>query len=508
MPDSVRKQPRPAASPAVLAIDIGTSSSRAAIHNRRGNRLAATIAQFAYPLQSGADGRAELDPAVIAKAVQRAVEHSLAAGNGRKGTPLAGIGISCFWHSMLGLDGKGRPLTPIYTWADSRCRKEAAELRRGGGEMVLHRRTGCMARTSFWPARLLWLRRTNRALFARVARWVSPAEWLQEQWCGRATVSLSMASGTGLLDARILQWDRSLLKKCGLSPTQLNPLSDEPLPLSATMARRFPRLGGARWFPAIGDGAASNLGSGATVPGLAAINVGTSAALRIVIDEGTKVAPKARAIPTPFGLFGYRIDSRRRLVGGAVSNAGNLRAWALRELKVPSEAAFEKALAARPLPVPGLTILPFWMAERAPTWPEDLSSIVLGITQATTAADLLQALQEATYHRLAAIAERVEKITRRRLAFIVSGGISHSSGSLQRLADVLGRPVRAAKEPEASLRGAALFALERLGFAPARPAAGGLIHPRPAPARAHTAVRRRQERLEEFCRKWTDLESF
>ena len=506
MPDSQRQPPRPASSSAVLAIDIGTSSSRAAIHDARGNRLAATTAQFAYPLQSGADGRAELDPGVIAKAVLRAVEHALAANGGKKAGPLAAIGLSCFWHSMLGLDGQGRPLTPIYTWADSRCRQEAAELRRRGGERALHRRTGCMARTSFWPARLLWLRRTDRALFAKVARWVSPAEWLQEQWCGRATVSLSMASGTGLLDARTLQWDRALLKRCGLSPAELNPLSDEPLPLSAKLARRYPRLAGARWFPGIGDGAASNLGSGATVPGVAAINVGTSAALRIVIDEGAQAGPKSRALPAPFGLFGYRVDARRRLVGGAVSNAGNLRAWALRELKVPSEAAIEKALAARPLPVPGLTILPFWTAERAPTWPEDLSSAVLGITHATTALDLLQALQEATYHRLAAIAERVEKVAHRRLIFLVSGGINHSPDSLQRLADVLGRPVRPSVEPEASLRGAALFALERLGLAPARPQAGRLIRPRPASARAHAVVRRRQERLEEFCREWTDSE--
>ena len=494
---------RSSLSSTVLAIDIGTSSSRAALHDARGRRLLATTAQFAYPLQTGPDGRAELQPGVVGKAVFRAVKQSLAAASGA--APVAAIGVSCFWHSMLGLDGEGKVITPIYTWADSRCREEAAALRRPAGEIPLHRRTGCMARTSFWPARLLWLRRADRLLFARVARWVSPAEWLQEQCCGRATVSRSMASGTGLLNAQTLQWDRPLLKRCGLSASQLNPLSDEPLPVSAKMARQFPRLAAAKWFPGIGDGAASNLGSGATIPGVAAINVGTSAALRIVVDEGAKAGPKARALPAPFGLFGYRVDARRRLVGGAVSNAGNLRAWALRELKFADPKAVEKALAGRPLPVAGLTILPFWMAERAPTWPEDLASVVLGITQATTALDLLQTLQEATYHRLAAIADRVEKVTRRRLTVVVSGGINHSADSLQRLADVLGRPVRASKEPEASLRGAALFALERLGHTPARPLAGALIRPRPAPARAHAIVRRRQERLEKFSEQWTHL---
>ena len=234
------------------------------------------------------------------------------------------------------------------------------------------------------------------------------------------------------------------------------------------MARRFPELSGVPWFPAIGDGAASNLGSGAMRPGLAAINVGTSAALRVVLERTPTRGPLA-----PFGLFCYRVDDRRGLLGGAVSNAGNLRAWVLREMKLPESAAMEKAFAARPGPVEGLTLLPFWIAERAPTWPEEMPSVVAGITQATTALDLLQALQEATYLRLARIAEAVEKAAGRRLAFIVSGGIHNSPESLRRLANVLGRPVYPSAEPEASLRGAACFAMEKAGLKPAAVKLGG-----------------------------------
>ncbi len=478
--------------PAVLAIDIGTSSSRAAVHDARGRRLPGTTFQFAYPLQAGADGRAELRPADIARAVDRAVAGALKA----YGRPVAAVGVSCFWHSLLGLDGKGRPVTPVYTWADSRCRDDAARLRAAVPETALHARTGCMARASFWPAKLLWLRRTQPALWKKAARWVSPAEWIQERWCGGAAASLSMASGTGLLDARALKWDAPLLHRCRIKArtgtSRLNPVSDAPRRLSARAAAKFPALREAVWLPAIGDGAASNLGSDATAPGVAAINVGTSAALRVVV-------PAHLAKKVPYGLFDYRIDGKRRLVGGAVSNAGNLRAWALRELRLPDNpAAIENALAKRPLPVPGLTLLPFWMAERAPTWPEELPSAVVGITQATTALDLLQALQEGTYHRLARIAGEVEKAAGRRLSFIVSGGIQHSPDSLQRLADALGRTVYASAEPEASLRGAALFALGYLGEKPPRAGTGRAIRPRPAAAKAQAAARERQNRLEAF----------
>jgi gluconokinase len=485
--------------PAILALDLGTSSTRAAVYDATGARFHETTAQVLYPLHTDPGGRADLDPRAIERAVERTVGKTLRAWVRKNGGPIAAVGVSCFWHSLLGLDARGRPITPIYTWADSRCLHDAEDLRRRSGEHAIHARTGCMARASFWPAKLLWLRRTQPRLFRRVARWVSPAEWIQQRWCGPATSSLSMASGTGLLNGHTLRRDPRLLTRCGLVEAKLNPLSDEPVRISATRARRFPALAGAVWYPALGDGAASNLGSGATRPGFAAINVGTSAALRVVVEDD---ATKRRGPLAPFGLFAYRVDERRRLVGGAVSNAGNLRAWALRELKLPRDPArLESLLRARARPAEELTLLPFWMAERAPTWPEEMPSAVIGITQATSALDLLQALQEATDHRLAQIADEVAKAARRGLKCIVSGGIRHSPEALQRLANVLGRPVYVSDEPEASLRGAACFALERLGHVPKALKFAQVIRPHRAAAQAYLRARQRQIRLEEGLRK-------
>ena len=491
---------------AFLALDLGTSSTRSAIYDAKGQRLLETTAQITYPLITSADGRAELRPADLHHAVTHALEKTLATWRKIKSPAqkeIAAIGVSCFWHSLLGLDSRGKPITPVYTWADSRCRAEAATLRQNPGEAPLHARTGCMARASFWPAKLLWLKESQPAIFRRVARWVSPAEWIQEIWCGSANISHAMASGTGLLDGRTLRWHPPLLKRCGIDADHLNPISEAPGKISTVHARKFPELAHASWFPAIGDGAASNLGSGATHPGVAAINVGTSAALRVVLS--TKLSPHGPL--APFGLFRYCIDDQRGLLGGAVSNAGNLRAWALRELKLPDDPrAIERLLAARQHPAKNLTLLPFWIAERAPTWPEEMPSVVTGITQATTALDLLQALHEATYHRLAQIAEAVEKAAHRKLAFIVSGGIQHSPDSLQRLANVLGRTVYASSEPEASLRGAACFVMGKLGIAPSTPKLGKAIRPHPAASRAYAKARQRQTALEQLLRDATSAQ--
>ena len=473
-----------------LALDLGTSSSRSALFDAQGTRVAGTTAQRTYRLATDADGRAELDPEEVLAAVAACIGETLAArenDSALRARPIAAVGTSCFWHSLIGVDRAGRPLTPIVTWADSRCRVDAEALRRRFDERATHARTGCMLRASFWPAKLRWLARTHATTFARVAWWLSPAEWLYLRLLGlrpeQGRCAHGMASATGLYDPAKRRWDAGLLRACRVRLGQLPELSDAPLFADSC---RFAELAGAAWFPAIGDGAANNLGAGATKPGTAAINFGTSGAVRVLRQGGT---PRA-----PFGLFCYRVDAERFLVGGAITNAGGLRAWCLEHLRLPNGDALEAAMAARPGPAHGLRVLPFWMAERAPTWREDLAGAVDGIGQATTALDLYQAITEATYHRLATIIERIPGDTRR-LRFLVGGGIQKSPSAFQRLADVTGRTLVACDEPETSLRGAAVLAIERLGGKPA--AIGGTVmRPRARWAKAYAHERKRLAELE------------
>jgi len=475
--------------PLIFTFDIGTSSLRTTLVDGSGLRIEGTTAQESYRLREGADGCAELAPAVLKRAAKSCMARTLAVrrdGRGLSRVPITAVAASCFWHSLIGTDEKNRPLTPVYTWADSRCRGDAAALRTELGERAIHARTGCMVRASYWPAKLAWLYRVDRGLFSSVRRWMSPAEWLYGEFAGEAQCGLSMASGTGLLNAHTLAWDEGLLERFRISPAQLNALTEAPVEPSRA-GRAFPELAGARWYPALGDGAASNLGSGATRPGLAAINVGTSAALRVM--RGGPVRP------FPFGLFCYRVDAARHLVGGAVSNAGNLRAWCLRQLRL-DESEIEPGLEGRPLPEHGLTVMPFWSAERAPLWEEERRGSIEGFTFSTIALDILQALTEASYYRIGMIADLVVKQERAVPRFIVSGGIQHSASSLRRLANVLNQPIYPNPEPEASIRGAALYALEREGVAVAPLRLGRPVRPQPAAAAAYARERARQAAAE------------
>ena len=350
----------------VLAIDIGSSSTRSALFDDKARMVNGTEARREYAVQYSADGGAELSPLKLRQAARNCVRETLEAHRASRfrRIPVVGVGGSAFWHSLLGLDANNRPLTPIFTWADSRCARDAIQLREQFDERKTHAETGCMLRASFWPAKLRWLRRTNRQLFRKVVRWVSPADWIFEEVFGIGTSSPSMASGTGLYDLRTKRWHEDLRQACEIGVEKLPVIAE-----ASQRATSFPGLREAQVFSALGDGAASNLGCGADGGGRIAINLGTSAAVRMMESQRTTRSP------IPFGLFRYVVDGERTVMGGAISNAGNLRRWCARELRI--EENEENALSRKAAAADALTVLPFWIAERAPSWPENFAGRLL-----------------------------------------------------------------------------------------------------------------------------------
>jgi gluconokinase len=290
------------------------------------------------------------------------------------------------------------------------------------------------------------------------------------------------------------QWDSTLCASCGVAVEQLGVLTN----FATANRSAFSELRHAKILTAIGDGAASNLGCGANVAGRIAFNIGTSAAVRMM--ETNQGRTKG---PTPFGLFRYAVDLDRTVLGGAVSNAGNLRRWCLRELRVSEAVSHtERTLSRVAAASDEITVLPFWVEERAPTWPENLRGIIMGLSQTTSASQVLRATTCAVFYRLGEILDLVETAAGPAKELIVSGGIVHSAASLRLLADALGRNIRVSSEPEASLRGAAVYALEHLGHELAPLRKGKIVRHRPALAIKHRARRERQAALEKNAIDW------
>ena len=473
----------------VLAIDVGTSSTRTALFDDKARRLPGTGASEPYSVLYTPDGGAELSPVILRRAAACCCAKTLRALRASRllqKKPIAAVAGSALWHALLGLDRQKRPITPIFTWGDSRATDDAARLRKIFSEKKIHARTGCMLRATFWPAKLSWLKQTHPGLFRRVVFWVSPVDWIFHELFGAFACSASMASATGLYNLQKKSWDKELTDACGIGVDRLPEIS---VRVQGTSHRHM-ELRDAQIFTSIGDGVASNLGSGADRQGIVAINVGTSAAVRMM--QTNREAARTRL---PFGLFRYVADSQRLLIGGAVSNAGNLRKWFLRELGLEEE-QFERALSRREAAGDLLTVLPFWVRERAPTWPDKQFGVIEGLNQSIRAADIVRATATSVFYRLAQILELIESATGRSRRIVVSGGILRSGASIKLLADALGRDIRVAKESEASLRGAALHVLNQLGIKIEKTPATKLIKYNRLLAKKHRNRRQQQNDLE------------
>lgn len=441
----------------VIALDVGTSSARAALYDARGRPVADRFHQAPYEPRVTADGGVEHDPAALLEAVAACLD-AVSAGSPREGDVL-GVGVTTFWHGLLGFDAAGRAATPVYMWADSRAARAAAELRETLDAVALHVRTGCHVHSSYWPAKLRWLGREQPALMRRVARWGSFGEYLELELFGEAATSVSMASGTGLFDVGAARWDAEALAAARLEPAQLFAVVERTegrRTLRAPWAGRWPALRpAASWFPAIGDGAAGNVGSDCVTPDRIALNVGTSAALRLV---------PASPAPPPRGLWRYAVDRTMPLLGGATSEGGNVLAWCRSVLHLPDDAALEDALAARAPDSHGLTVLPFLAGERAPGWRGDKRAVIAGLSLHTEPLDIVHAALESVALRLARVYALLAPHAAADHVIVASGGgVTRSRAWSRMLADALGHAIVWSDEPEATSRGAALLALDAVG---------------------------------------------
>jgi gluconokinase len=475
----------------VIALDVGTSSARAALFDARGRAVGGRFHQVPYEAVTTRDGGVEHDPGVVLDAATACLD---AVTRAARHDDVQAVAVTTFWHGLLGFDAGGRPVTPVFSWADSRSVRDAAVLRGALDEAALHARTGCPLHSSYWPAKLRWLSRERPAEAGRVAHWGSVGEHLELALFGEAGTSLSMASGTGLFDQDALTWDTEALAAAGIESDRLFPLRDRTegrRGLRTPWAVRWPTLRSVPWFPAIGDGAAGTIGSDCTDPGRVALNVGTSAALRVVSDRRP-----------PRGLWRYRIDRRRALVGGATSEGGNVYAWCRDLLQLPDDEAIERQLETRSPDDHGLTILPFVAGERAPGWRGDRRATITGLSLDTTALDVLHASLEAVALRLVLVYELLAPLADASHVIVASGGaVSRSRHWRRLLADALGQPLHCAAEGEATGRGAALLALEALGVlrdtAAAPAAIAEVVMPDPARHARYRAALARHRRLDE-----------
>jgi gluconokinase len=473
----------------VLAIDIGTSSIRAAVYGQN-LQPARHATQIRYRWRNGSDGSVEAAPAAIERTVAEAIDGALDGVTAR----IDAVAIAAFWHSLLGVDRQGRPVTAVIPWSDTRSAGQVVTLRGRLDERAIHARTGCRLHPSYWPARLRWFADHEAKTFRRARRWMSFPTYLQRRWLGRDAESLSQASGTGMFLHDATAWDPELCAACDVSPDQLGgfvDLDDTSGEPTAAIARRWPQLRDARWVPAAADGALDNVGAGCTTGGRAAIMIGTSGALRKIWTTDTAPA-------VPFGLWRYWLDRRRVVVGGASSNGGNLAVWMRETLGLHDDPRLEARVARLPPDSHGLTVLPFVAGERSPDYLPDARALFAGLRLATTRDEIFRAGLEAVALRFLDMQELL--VTVSPVNRLVATGTALTSSRLwpQILADALGHQIALPKASELTSRGAAIVGFEQLGIAlhKTEPGISRVFHPDPRSHAVYREAAARQQRLQ------------
>ncbi|BAL90652.1 putative FGGY-family carbohydrate kinase [Actinoplanes missouriensis 431] len=474
----------------VIGIDTGTTATKGVAAGPRGEIRALTSVH--YPLSVPGPGRAELDPAQLVDAAVKALT-DVAAACRENGDRVIAIGLSAFLHALVPMSADGEPLGPLITWADGRSAGQCEQIVAAGRAKVLQARTGTPVHPMSPLTKLAWWEATDPDTLRGTPRWGGVKELIVAALTGGPfQVDLSLASGTGLYDIHSRKWDDEALGIAGVRAEQLA----EVVP-TTTRLRLRPEVARAAGLdeavPLIigaADGPLANLGVGATPAGIAAVSLGTSGALRTVVDRP--------ASDEAGRLFCYALTEDRWVIGGAVNNAGSVVRWAGESFAAGFErpgaegedaderdaALLEEAAGVR-AGSEGLLCLPYLLGERAPWWRPGLRGAYLGLRREHKRPHLVRAAVEGVCQQLALVRDSFEAEGYPVTEIRATGGAAASELWVSVLASALDLPVAVADTPEGTALGACLLARHALGEFPDLAEAAALVpisrHTRPEP---------------------------
>jgi len=441
----------------VIGVDIGTTSTKSVAYDVDG-RPGATHA-VSYPLNEPLPGRAEQDPDVILAAVIETIREVARKSEGR----VLALSFSAAMHSLIGLDHNGVPLTASITWADSRASEQADRIRSSARGLGLHMRTGTPVHPMSPFTKLVWFREHEAELCERTVHWVGIKDYVLLGLCGALITDHSVASGTGLMDIHRLAWDVEALQLAGIGSAQLPELAPATTVLPGLTGQAAAAMG----LPAdttvvlgAADGPLANLGLGAVRPGVAACSIGTSAALRVMVEHPA-VDPRG-------SVFCYALTEDHWVVGGAINNGGIVLGWTGDALAPglgphPEDQLLE--IAAQAPPGSGnLIMLPYLLGERAPHWSSLSRGAYVGLTREHRRHHLIRAAVEGVCQQLALVLDAVRAAGNDVITIRATGGFARSAFWRQLLADVLDFEIEFPAGHEGSSFGAALLAMQALGI--------------------------------------------
>ena len=339
----------------IIGMDIGTTATKGVLYDEKGK--AAFSASKGYPLIQTKIGQAEEDPKMIFDAVQEIIFALAQKADGE----IAAISWSSQMHSLIGLGKDNKLLTNSITWADNCAKNIVQDAKKSGLAQKIYRKTGMPMHPMAPIYKILWLKDNEPELFSQVQKWIGIKEYLIYRLTGKLVVDTTMAAGTGMLNLKTLTWDQELLDVLNVKQEQLPEIAQPTEIISPIKVEYVQKLGidsDTKIILGASDGYLSTIGVNATDSDHFALNVGTSGAVRTIVDQ-----PR-------IDQDCYPVDKKHYLLGGPVNNGGIVFNWARQTLFDAGETPQDYLDVAQSAPAGSrnLIFLSYLGGERAPIW--------------------------------------------------------------------------------------------------------------------------------------------
>lgn len=448
-----------------MGIDIGTTSTKAVLFNNNGDPFAQSTID--YPLDTSEPKTAVQKPEEIFEAVIQAVGDTMQKAD-ISADKLEVLSFSSAMHSLIAVDEEGKALSPLITWADQRSERYAENLKEKNGQS-LYEKTGTPIHSMSPLAKLLWLKEEHTELFEQAHKFIGIKEYVFYRLFNRYLVDYSVASATGLFNLYKLKWDEEALETAGISENVLSEAVPTTYTLHGMKAVYADLMNINQNTPVVigaTDGCLANLGVNAITKGTVALSIGTSGAIRTVVNEPA-TDPEGR-------IFCYALTDQHWVIGGPVNNGGMILRWLRDELCAEEiRKAEETGMDVYDLMTEkmntvkagskGLLFHPYLSGERAPSWNAKARGSFYGLGMHHKREDMMRAVLEGITMNVKQVMDALEGIIGQPNKIHGTGGFAHSDVWRQMIADVFNLDVHISQTTESACLGAAFLGLYAIG---------------------------------------------
>ncbi|MGI2328165.1 gluconokinase [Planococcus sp. YIM B11945] len=449
----------------MLGVDIGTTSTKAVLFDRQGNVMQQE--NIGYPLYTPDISTAEQNPEEIFQAVVSAVS---AIMKGRDPESVSFLSFSSAMHSVIAMDEQDQPLTPCITWADNRSEAWTKKIKHKLNGHEIYKRTGTPIHPMSPLSKITWITNERPEIAERAKKYIGIKEFIFQKFFGGYVIDHSIGSATGLMNLKTLDWDEEALNVAGISRNQLSELVPTTKIITGCndeLAKKMGLNSETAFVIGASDGVLSNLGVNAIRKGEIAVTIGTSGAIRTIIDE-PKTDDKGR-------IFCYALTEEHWVIGGPVNNGGMVLRWVRDEL-ASSETETAKRLGIDPYEVltriadrvapgsDGLLFHPYLAGERAPLWNPDVRGSFFGLTMSHKKEHMIRAALEGVIYNLYTVFLALQECMDTPVTRIqATGGFARSEVWRQMMADIFESEVAVPESYESSCLGACILGLYAKG---------------------------------------------